>query len=218
MRKLTTLTLLAAFLLAGCASQPKFAGRPPSFRGEAAESVWREQLGVTPMRMASKATVRAARAAKFVGSDFVSRPVKPGHTLAAPMLVQTENSGQVDLFLGDNGPVVRIEANSTVNLVRLNYDRDSSEAPKRVETMFDLVEGRILGSVKPMEPGSVYMIRTAGGVIRIKGTQYEVAADGHTRIIEGEAEVFSRGKRFTVKSGQSYFPNSGLTVGDGDAG
>lgn len=214
MRKLTTHATLAALILAGCASQPKFAGRPPSFRGEAAESVWREQLGVTPMRMGSKATVRAARAAKFVGSDFVSRPVKPGHTLAAPMMVQTESNGQVDLFLGDNGPVVRIEKNSTVTIVRLNYERDSPDGPKRVETMLDLVEGRILGSVKPLEPGSVYMIRTAGGVIRIKGTQFEVGADGHTRIVEGEAEVFSAGKRFTVKSGQSYFPNSGLTVGD----
>lgn len=215
MRKLT-LAFLAAILLAGCASQPKFSGRPPSYRGEAAESVWRERLATSPLPNETKATIRAARAAKITPNDYVERAAKTGSMLAAPSMVRTENNGQLDLFLGDNGPTVRVTEKSVVNILRLNYDRPALDpsGPKIVETMIEVLDGRILGNVKPMEAGSIYMIRTAAGVIRIRGTQFEVAASGETHIIEGEAEVFASGKRFTIKSGQSYFPNSGLTVGD----
>ena len=215
MRKLT-LAALAGLLWAGCASQPRFAGRPPEFRGDAAESVWREQLERSPFAHESRVTIRAARSAKMAAHNQPQRAAKTGQTIGAPTLLTTGNNGQLDLFLGDNGPVVRVAENSAVNLVRLNYLRPHNDpaGPKIIETMIEVLEGKILGNVKPLEEGSVYMIRTAGGVIRIRGTQFEVASTGETHIIEGQAEIFAAGKRYTVGAGQSYFPNSGLTVGD----
>lgn len=215
MRRLTLATL-AALIWAGCATQPRFAGRPPEFRGEAAESVWREHLGQSPLRHQSKATIRLARGVKIAGEDFIERAGRTGELVAAPAILRTGNNGQLDLFLGDNGPVIRVEENSLISLERLNYESIGADpaGQKVVETMIEVMEGKILGNVKPMEPGSIYLIRTTNGVVRIRGTKFEVRADGETHIFEGQAEIFSGGKRYTVRSGQSYFPNSGLTVGD----
>src|SRR5687767_13556189 len=110
-----------------------------------------------------------------------------GGFLGANAAIKTAGDSTADLFLGDNGPVVRVTPDTTLGIDKLDLENTGIE--KVIETQLDLRTGRILGSVKKMAAASKYEVKTPVGVAGIRGTEYSIDARGKVTIISGSAVV-----------------------------
>ncbi len=135
------------------------------------------------------AIVRGVRGTANYSTDRGSnwRDLKVGTKLKQNSVIRTAPGGQVDLFLGDNGPVVRVTESTTMGIDRLTVDNSGTE--KIIETQLDLRAGRILGNVKHLAAASKYEVKTPQGVAGIRGTRYDISADGRVTLTEGSSVV-----------------------------
>ncbi len=139
-------------------------------------------------------------------------PLKAGQELKAGSVIRTANDSQVDLFMDENGPVVRLLENTTLGIDKLNYEPTGVDTI--VETQLDLKSGKIVGIVKKLAATSKYEIKTPNGVAGIRGTEYVVAATGEVYILSGSAVVVyvkSDGAVLTqvVNAGEMFDPSAG---------
>ena len=158
----------------------------------------------------NEAVVRGVRGTANYSTDRGSnwKDLKVGAKLRQNSIIRTAPGGQVDLFLGDNGPVVRVTENTTVGIDKLSYDKSGAETV--IETQLDLRSGRILGNVKHLAAASKYEVKTPQGVAGIRGTRYDISADGRVRITQGDAVVVyvigGRTSTANVRAGQMASP------------
>src|ERR1041385_2254020 len=154
-------------------------------------------------------------------------PAKVGQFLGASSVVKTPTDTTVDLFLGDNGPVVRVTPDTSLGIDKLDLENTGIE--KVIETQLDLRNGRILGSVKKMAAASKYEVKTPVGVAGIRGTEYSIDARGRVSIITGAAVVVyvingqilspvnvGAGQTVTPPAGPNENPVISPTAGNGD--
>src|SRR5687768_3818620 len=137
----------------------------------------------------NKAIVRTVRGTANYSTDRGAnwRALKVGTALTQNSVVRTAPGSMVDLFLGDNGPVVRVTEDTTLGIDRLTIDRTGVD--KVIETQLDLRNGRILGDVKRLAAASKYEVKTPHGVAGIRGTRYDISADGTVKVVEGQVVV-----------------------------
>lgn len=140
-----------------------------------------------------------------------------GQVLFAGSTIRTgSGESQVDLYLGINGPVVRITKETTLAIDTLSYERTGLETV--IETGLDLKEGRILGRVKKMAETSRYEVQTPNGVAGIRGTKYDISTlTGLVRVLEGIILYVWRDpngalQNFTINAGQAFNPQTGSVV------
>jgi hypothetical protein len=158
----------------------------------------------------NEAVVRGVRGTANYSTDRGSnwRDLKVGTKLRQNSIIRTAPGATVDLFLGDNGPVVRVTENTTMGIDRLTIDRSGTE--KIIETQLDLRAGRILGNVKHLAAASKYEVKTPQGVAGIRGTRYDISADGRVSLTEGNAVVVyvigGRTSTGNVNAGQTIRP------------
>ncbi len=136
-----------------------------------------------------KAVVRAVRGAAQYKSAAAGTwaPLKVGNTLRSGAIIQTAAGSQVDLFLGANGPVVRVTESTEMALDKLAFQKTGDDTV--IETQLDLKAGTLLGNVKKLAAASRYDIKTPNGVAGIRGTQYKVSANGVITCIEGTVHI-----------------------------
>jgi hypothetical protein len=170
-------------------------------------------VGATHVQAAAElneAIVRGVRGTANYSTDRGGnwRDLKVGTRLKQNSVIRTTPGASVDLFLGDNGPVVRVTENTTMGIDRLTIDRSGVE--KIIETQLDLRSGRILGNVKHLAAASKYEVKTPQGVAGIRGTRYDISADGRVSITEGDAVVVyvvgGRTSTANVRAGQTARP------------
>lgn len=175
-------------------------------------------VGATHVQAAPElndAIVRGVRGSANYSTDRGSnwKDLKVGTKLKQSSVIRTAPGASVDLFLGDNGPVVRVTENTTMGIDRLTVDRTGVE--KIIETQLDLRSGRILGNVKHLAAASKYEVKTPQGVAGIRGTRYDISADGTVKIVDGNAVVVyvvgGRTSTANVNGGQTSRPPT--TVG-----
>ena len=146
-------------------------------------------LSVSAHAKANRAIVRAihgsAQMSNNKGQTWTKANV--GSYLGANSAIKTAGDSTADLFLGDNGPVVRVTPDTTLGIDKLDLENTGIE--KVIETQLDLRSGRILGSVKKMAAASKYEVKTPVGVAGIRGTEYSIDARGKVTIITGSAVV-----------------------------
>jgi hypothetical protein len=159
-----------------------------------------------------KAVVRTIRgSAQYLdGGQWL--PLKTGQVLKPGASIRTANDSQVDLFMDDNGPVVRLVENTQLGIDKLNFDATGIDTV--IETQLDLKSGRIVGIVKKMAHDSKYEIKTPNGVAGIRGTEYDVSATSVVRVISGSLVVVyvkSDGTVVTqvVNAGEMFVPSEG---------
>ncbi|MDB6053308.1 MAG: hypothetical protein JWN25_831, partial [Verrucomicrobiales bacterium] len=93
------------------------------------------------------ATVRAIHGtAKYKSPDGTWLPLKVGKNLTQGDTISTSTDTTLDLFLRQNGPVLRVMADTTLGLNILNFTDSTGE--RVVNTQLGLTAGRILGNVK----------------------------------------------------------------------
>ena len=159
------------------------------FRGYAVAIAAALLLSVSAQAKANKAVVRAVRGgtAEITTDGKNWKPAKVGQQLGEHSAVKTDPNATVDLFLGDNGPVVRVTKDTTLGIDRLDVESTSIE--KVIETQLDLRNGKILGNVKKMAAASKYEVKTPVGVAGIRGTEYEISANGSVKVFTGTIVV-----------------------------
>jgi hypothetical protein len=138
------------------------------------------------------------------------KPLKSGQALGPGATVKTGVDGQVDLFLGENGPDVHLFDSTTVGLDRLNIERTGTDSV--VETQLNLSSGTIRGDVRKLAAASKYEVKTPNAVVGIRGTKYQISANGVVHVIEGSVVVVyinpstQQMSTHTVGAGQSFIP------------
>jgi hypothetical protein len=134
-----------------------------------------------------KAVVRQVRGAAEASEGGAWKALSGGEQLAPGTVIRTANDSSVDLFLDQNGPLVRLTENTTLGLEKLNFENTGVDTV--IETQLDLKSGRIVGVVKRLSATSKYEIKTPNGVAGIRGTDYVIAADGTVKVPKGQIVV-----------------------------
>jgi hypothetical protein len=107
-----------------------------------------------------KAIVRAVRGtAEYSVGAGEWRPLKVGAVFYSGTDIRTSDNTQVDLFLGVNGPALRITPNTVLEIESLRYSGSGEKLV--VETILSVPRGNILANFKKASPDSHYEIRTA---------------------------------------------------------
>jgi len=137
----------------------------------------------------NQAVVRAVRGTANYSTDAGAnwRNLNVGMRLGQNSVIRTAPGSVVDLFLGDNGPVVRVTEATTMGIDTLTSENVGNETV--IETQLDLRNGRILGNVKKLAEASTYEVKTPQGVAGIRGTRYDIRADGTVTVLEGTVIV-----------------------------
>jgi len=154
--------------------------------------------------------IRGGTASYFVscsGSDSRREKLRVGHRLIAGNTVLTDAAATVDLYLGANGPLVRVLPDTTLSFEELRFRAE--EGRTTILTRLRLEQGRILAAVGKLEPGSVYEVATPKGVYRARGTVFDLGADGRLVALEGAVERVSDGASMVVKTGEAFDQRSG---------
>jgi hypothetical protein len=176
-------------------------------------------LAMTSSLSAQTAAQREARVLKITGAARATsgnqqwRTLHAGDKLPAGTTIQTAAGSTVDLALdagGGSSPgtraiarptsgevssysssterdVVRISENSVMAIDKLTaMDTGAGEV---TETQLDLQRGKIFGRVKKLAPASRYEVKIPNGVAGIRGTVYEISADGVVKVYVGSIVI-----------------------------
>src|SRR5688572_1719539 len=102
----------------------------------------------------NQAVVRGVRGSASYTSDGGAdwKKLSVGTKLHQNSVIRTAPGSTVDLFLGVNGPVVRVTESTTMGIDKLTMDSTGAETV--IETQLDLRNGRILGNVKKLAAAS----------------------------------------------------------------
>ncbi len=149
--------------------------------------------------------IRGTASVQEGGGEF--KPLKVYAVLHKGAVVRTAANSQVDLFLKQNGPVVRVTPESTLALNSLLFDDTKEEVV--IETKLDLSNGRILGNVKKLANASKYEVKIPTGTVGIRGTEYDISANGKVSVDKGSALVTLTGQAgpgTVVNQGQTFSP------------
>ncbi|MEI7672859.1 MAG: FecR domain-containing protein [Deltaproteobacteria bacterium] len=156
-----------------------------------------------------KATVYAVSGSaqyKAAGKDWA--PLKVNIVLQAGTVVRTAADGQVDLYLDQNGPIVRLIQSTEMSIDKLVFILFDAHTLPIIETQLDLKAGTILGNVRKLAAASCYEIKTPRGICVIRGTEYRISDTGNVLVKSGSVRVKVDDKIFDVGPGQKFNPNS----------
>jgi len=172
--------------------------------------------------------LRIKGSARYTSGNNVWQPLKAGDVIKPGSVIQTgmEHGSFVDLALGggSGGPVafgnssssstptvmptanyqqpksqqnfVRVWENSLLGIDKLT-STDTGADPM-TETQLDLKSGHIFGNVKKMSASSKYEVKLPNGVAGIRGTIYDITADGVVKVSSGSVVLAYVGADGTV--------------------
>ncbi len=138
-----------------------------------------------------------------------------GKILGPGAVIKTALGAVVDLYLKQNGPVVRVTEETTLSLEKLLYD-ETADGGAVVQTLLDLKNGRILGNVKKLAAASKYEVKIPTGTVGIRGTTYDISTRGIVHVFQGTVLITLTGPTGTVI--WSGTVNAGQTFTAGVAG
>jgi len=194
-------------------------------------------------REGSATVLRIKGTARYSLGNNVWQNLSAGQVLQAGTVIQTDrDSGSyVDLALGEGSAplvtasplsttypskggsihykpltqqnTVRIFENSVLGIDKLTAMDTGADVV--TDTQLDLKSGRIIGNVKKMSAASRYEVKLPTGVAGIRGTVYEMTADGIIRVASGsvviswvdpqgnvQTRVIMGGQEYNVRTGQ----------------
>ncbi len=180
--------------------------------------------------------VRLKGGARYASGPNNGQLLKVGDIIQPGALIQTAAGSRVDLALGDNSaPVAQASAaaeglgfsylpSTEQNIVRmwentlLGIDKlteTKTGADVVTETQLDLKAGHIFGVVKKMSAASKYEVKIPNGVAGIRGTVYDISAEGLIKVLSGSVVLAYVGPDGTittqpVNSAQQFDARSGV--------
>jgi hypothetical protein len=149
------------------------------------------------------------------GNDW--HTIHVGDVLKPGTVIQTASSSRLDLVLGNGAApvaqagasssslsyqpsveqnIVRIWDNTLVGIDKLSETHTGADVV--TETQLDLKAGRITGSVKKMSAASKYEVKIPTGVAGIRGTVFDISADGVVKVLSGSVVLAYVGPNSSV--------------------
>ena len=147
--------------------------------------------------------IRLKGAAQYKIGSGEWRPLKYGDVIRQGTVIQTAGNSRVDLLLGAAAAVtvrpvvsdiITYQPTAEQNIVRM-WDNTLMGIDKLTEvqtgadvvneTQLDLKAGHISGSVKKMSAASKYEVKLPIGVAGIRGTVYDMSAEGLIKVLSG---------------------------------
>ena len=100
--------------------------------------------------------------------------------------------------------MLRLAANSELKFNRLAIMESPIEPIAQTE--MELIRGRVIGNVRKLPMGSSYVIKTPKGEAKVKGTVYDINADGELVVVSGKVRYTDNasGKEVLIASGGKY--------------
>lgn len=157
-----------------------------------------------------KAQVRAVHGqARYSTGGGAWLDLAPGTVLNSGATVATSAASHVDLYLGINGPVVRVSEDTQMSIDKLTYTDTGADAV--IETQLNLTKGILIGSVRKLAAASRYEIKTPAGVAGIRGTDYVITHTmmlfilkglGHVAYILPAGDILAE----SVSTGEAFIP------------
>jgi len=160
--------------------------------------------------------VRLKGAARYSTGNNVWQQLKVGDVVKPGTVIQTAAKSSVDLVLGDGsapvnrpvpGEMISYQPTAEQNMIRLwdntllSVDKmtiSDTGADAVTETQLDLKAGHIFGSVKKMSAASKYEVKIPNGVAGIRGTIYDISAEGLVKVLVGSVVLAYVGPDGTV--------------------
>jgi hypothetical protein len=156
--------------------------------------------GVTQL---SAKVVRLKGDARYATGPRAGQYLKVGDVIAPGSVIQTASNSRLDLLMGEssapvNKPtpgdtlsytptaeqnVVRVWENTLLGLDKMTETQTGADVV--TGTQLDLKAGHIFGSVKKMSAASKYEIKIPNGVAGIKGTTFDISAEGLLKVRSG---------------------------------
>jgi hypothetical protein len=169
-------------------------------------------FGSTALAGQGSAKVQAIRSgsAQYSTDGTSWTPLDIGTVLSEGATVKTDTLGVVDLYLGKNGPLVRLTPATTLTLTKLSLTEGAGETV--ADTQLNLNSGRIQGVVRKLNQSSSYSVKTPVGTCGVRGTKYEISASGRVTVDEGIVDVMytppgaTAPVRFEVRAGYTFDP------------
>ena len=148
--------------------------------------------------------VRLKGAARYATGSNAGQLLKVGDTIQPGSVIQTAEKSRVDLVLGEGaaparplgGPpamasyqptveqnVVRMWENTLLGIDKLSVTQTGAD--EVTDTQLDLKAGHIFGMVKKMSAASKYEVKIPNGVAGIRGTIYDISAEGIVKVLSG---------------------------------
>ena len=152
--------------------------------------------------------------AKFSVDGDKWLPLQTGQLLKTGAVVKTGAKARADLFLGINGSLLRLDANTELKFNRLAIKVSPIE--HMAETEMELRSGRVIGNVRKLPMGSSYVLNTPKGIADVKGTVYDINADGELIVVSGKVNYTDNatGKEVLIASGEKYVGGRELKAAD----
>ena len=131
-------------------------------------------------------------------------PLQTGQLLKTGAVVKTGAKSRADLFLGINGSLLRLAANTELKFSHLAIEESPIESIAQTE--MELRSGRVIGNVSKLPMGSSYVIKTPKGMAKVKGTVYEINANGELIVVSGKVKYTDRtnGREVLIAAGEKY--------------
>ncbi len=154
----------------------------------------------------------AAGSAQCSEDGSTWQTLQAGAVLKQGTTIKTDASGVVDLYLGKNGPLLRVAPDTTLKFNTLTCDKGAGETI--TDTELGLDNGKITGIVRKISGSSKFEIKTASTTCAIKGTKFDGSSRGQFAIKDGTAEVFytpageTSPTRFDVPGGYTFEPSA----------
>ena len=141
-------------------------------------------------------------------------PLQTGQLLKTGAVVKTGAKSRADLFLGVNGSLLRLAADTELKFNRLAVEISPIEPIAKTE--MELRRGRVIGNVRKLPMGSSYVIKTPMGVADIKGTVYDINANGELIVLSGKVKYTARtsGREVLIASGEKYVGGREMKAAD----
>lgn len=146
---------------------------------------------------------RIKGAARYKNGSMDWQKLKAGDLVKPGTLIQTADKSRVDFVMGDGSPpaagpgageglsyqpaveqnMVRMWENSLLGIDKLTATQTGADVV--TETQLDLRAGHIFGMVKKMSAASKYEVKIPNGVAGIRGTVYDISAEGIIKVLSG---------------------------------
>jgi hypothetical protein len=144
---------------------------------------------LAPGWTAGTATVQLLRGdASIALGGGAWQPLRQGQPVNEGDRVRTGAGAVCELFLKYNGPLVRLEPDTTLAIERMRFK--DSESGMVIETVLGVENGRVLGNVRPLGRGSAYQVRTRRGLWQVpNGGNFDANAEAQLLLMPGRDDL-----------------------------